>query len=76
MKNFSKVAQGFKKIMDRESRKKAAKEAAMEAKKVKVQDETDMLDVQGAKDGGRMGYKGGGMSQRGLGRAFMKGGKV
>ena len=26
--------------------------------------------------GGRMGYKGGGMSQRGLGRAFMKGGKV
>ena len=76
MRNFSKVAQGFKKIMDRESRKKAAKEAAMEAKKVKVQDETDMLDVQGAKDGGRMGYKGGGMSQRGLGRAFMKGGKV
>ena len=26
--------------------------------------------------GGRAGYKGGGMSQRGLGRAFMKGGKV
>ena len=48
----------------------------MEAKKVKIQDEKDMLDVQGAKDGGRMGYKGGGMSQRGLGRAFMKGGKV
>ena len=28
------------------------------------------------KSGGRAGYKGGGMSQRGLGRAFMKGGKV
>ena len=28
------------------------------------------------KGGGRAGYKGGGMSQRGLGRAFMKGGKV
>ena len=28
------------------------------------------------KKGGRAGYKGGGMSQRGLGRAFMKGGKV
>ena len=26
--------------------------------------------------GGRAGYKGGGMSERGLGRAFMKGGKV
>tara|TARA_R100000963_G_scaffold29027_1_gene20145 strand:- start:202 stop:597 length:396 start_codon:yes stop_codon:yes gene_type:complete len=26
--------------------------------------------------GGRAGYKGGGMSTRGLGRAFMKGGKV
>ena len=30
----------------------------------------------GLKSGGRAGYKGGGMSQRGLGRAFMKGGKV
>ena len=28
------------------------------------------------KSGGRAGYKGGGMSQRGLGRAFMKGGKA
>ena len=32
--------------------------------------------VYGLKKGGRAGYKGGGMSQRGLGRAFMKGGKV
>ena len=53
--------EGMKNIVDRESRKKAAKEAAMEAKKVKVQDEKDMLDVQGAKDGGRMGYKDGSM---------------
>ena len=32
--------------------------------------------VYGLKKGGRAGYKGGGMSQRGLGSAFMKGGKV
>ena len=76
MRNFSKVAQGLKDSLKRIKDRKNKKEAAMEAKKVKVQDETDMLDVQGAKDGGRMGYKGGGMSQRGLGRAFMKGGKV
>ena len=76
MRNFSKVAQGLRDSLKRIKDRKNKKEAAMEAKKVKVQDETDMLDVQGAKDGGRMGYKGGGMSQRGLGRAFMKGGKV
>jgi hypothetical protein len=39
--------------MDRESRKKAA----MEAEKVKIQDEKDMSNVQGAKDGGRIGLK-------------------
>ena len=33
-------------------------------------------DVELKAKGGRAGYKGGGMSQRGLGRAFMKGGKV
>ena len=76
MRNFSKVAQGLRDSLKRIKDRKNKKEAAMEEKKVKVQDETDMLDVQGAKDGGRMGYKGGGMSQRGLGRAFMKGGKV
>ena len=58
---FKRAMEGMKNIVDRESRKKAAKEAAMEAKKVKVQDEKDMLDVQGAKDGGRMGYKDGSM---------------
>ena len=70
---FKKVMEGVKNTMDRESRKKAAKEAAMEAKKVKVQDETDMLDVQGAKDGGRMGYKNGSkckMATKGKGRAY------
>ena len=76
---FKRVMEGVKNTMDRESRKKAAKEAAkeaaMEAKKVKVQDETDMLDVQGAKDGGRMGYKNGSkckMAKKGKGRAYGK----
>ena len=72
---FKRVMEGMKNIVDRESRKKAAKEAAMEAKKVKVQDEKDMLDVQGAKDGGRMGYKNGSkckMATKGKGRAYGK----
>jgi hypothetical protein len=72
---FKRVIEGMKNIVDRESRKKAAKEAAMEAKKVKVQDEKDMLDVQGAKDGGRMGYKNGSkckMATKGKGRAYGK----
>ena len=72
-RNFKKAVEGLKNIMDRESRKKAAKESAMEAEKVKVQDETDMLDVQGAKDGGRMGYKNGSkckMAKKGKGRAY------
>ena len=74
-RNFKKAVEGLKNIMDRESRKKAAKEAAMEAEKVKVQDEKDMLDVQGAKDGGRMGYKNGSkckMATKGKGRAYGK----
>ena len=71
--NFKRAVEGLKNIIDRESRKKAAKESAMEAEKVKVQDETDMLDVQGAKDGGRMGYKNGSkckMAKKGKGRAY------
>ena len=74
-RNFKRAVEGLKNIMDRESRKKAAKESAMEAEKVKVQDETDMLDVQGAKDGGRMGYKNGSkckMATKGKGRAYGK----
>ena len=57
--DLRRAVEGLKNILDRESKKKAAKEFAMEAEKVKVQDEKDMLDVQGAKDGGRMGYKSG-----------------
>jgi len=67
--------EGLKNIVDRESRKKAAKEAAMEAEKVKVQDEKDMSNVQGAKDGGRMGYRMGGkckLAMKGKGRAYGK----
>jgi len=72
---FKRAMEGIKNIVDRESRKKAeaAKEVAM--KKVKIQDEKDMLDVQGAKDGGRMGYKNGSkckMATKGKGRAYGK----
>ena len=73
--DLRRAVEGLKNILDRESKKKAAKESAMEAEKVKVQDETDMLDVQGAKDGGRMGYKNGSkckMAKKGKGRAYGK----
>ena len=70
---FKRAMEGMKNMVGRESRKKAeaAKEAAM--KKIKIQDEKDMLDVQGAKDGGRMGYKNGSkckMAKKGKGRAY------
>ena len=45
------------------------------AKKEKVQDEKDMSNVQGAKDGGRMGYRMGGkckLAMKGKGRAYGK----
>ena len=54
--NLGKLMELMQVRTDRESRKKAA----MEAEKVKVQDEKDMSNVQGAKDGGRMGYRMGG----------------
>ena len=69
MPNFRKVAENLRNMLDRRDRKKA--EAAME--KVKVQDEKDMSNVQGAKDGGRMGYKNGSkckMAKKGKGRAY------
>ena len=69
--NFSKLKEIMQNRMDREARKKAA----MEAEKVKIQDEKDMADVQGAKDGGRMGYRMGGkckLAKRGKGRAYGK----
>jgi hypothetical protein len=65
------MIKGMKNIVDRESRKKAA----MEAENVKVQDEKDMSNVQGAKDGGRMGYRMGGkckLAMKGKGRAYGK----
>ena len=72
---FKRAMEGMKNMVGRESRKKAeaAKEAAM--KKIKIQDEKDMLDVQGAKDGGRMGYKNGSkckLATKGKGRAYGK----
>ena len=75
MTNLARAARGLKEFVDREVDKKKKKEAAMEAEKVKVQDEKDMLDVQGAKDGGRMGYKNGSMCKlatKGKGRAYGK----
>ena len=74
-RSLKRAVEGLKNIMDRESRKKAAMEAAMEAEKIKIQDEKDMLAVQGAKDGGRMGYKNGSkckMATKGKGRAYGK----
>ena len=66
--NFGKVKEILQNRMDREAKKKAA----MEEKKVKIQDEKDMSNVQGAKDGGRMGYRMGGkckLAKKGKGRA-------
>jgi len=65
----------LKNSIERMQNRKNRKEAAMEAEKIKIQDEKDMLDVQGAKDGGRMGYKNGSkckMTTKGRGRAYGK----
>jgi len=69
--DLSKLKELLQNRMDRKSKK----EAAMEAEKVKVQDEKDMSNVQGAKDGGRMGYRMGGkckLATKGKGRAYGK----
>ena len=72
MPDLNKLRELMQNRMDRESRKKAA----MEAEKVKVQDEKDMSNVQGAKDGGRIGYKAGSkgckLAMKGKGRAYGK----
>ena len=71
MPNFNLIKENMQKRMDREAKKKAA----MEEKKVKIQDEKDISNVQGAKDGGRMGYRMGGkckLAKRGKGRAYGK----
>jgi uncharacterized protein YgiM (DUF1202 family) len=75
MTNLARTARGLKEFAERLSDKKKKKEAAMEAEKVKVQDEKDMSNVQGAKDGGRMGYKNGSkckLATKGKGRAYGK----
>jgi len=75
MANLGRTMQGFKDFAEKQINKKKKKEAAMEAEKVKVQDEKDMSNVQGAKDGGRMGYKNGSMCKlatKGKGRAYGK----
>ena len=69
--DLSKLKELLQNRMDRKSKK----EAVMEAEKVKVQDEKDMSNVQGAKDGGRMGYRMGGkckLAKKGKGRAYGK----
>ena len=75
MSNLTRTMRGLKEFAERLSDKKKKKEAAMEAEKVKVQDEKDMSNVQGAKDGGRMGYKNGSkckLATKGKGRAYGK----
>ena len=75
MPDLNKLKELMQNRIDRESRKKAAKQAAMDAENVKVQDEKDMSNVQGAKDGGRMGYRMGGkckLATKGKGRAYGK----
>ena len=71
MPSLRRLSELMKNKMDRESRK----EAAMEAEKVKIQDEKDMSNIQGAKNGGRMGYRMGGkckLATKGKGRAYGK----
>ena len=65
----------LKNSLERMQNRKNRKEAAMEAEKIKIQDEKDMLDVKGAKDGGRMGYKNGSkckLATKGKGKAYGK----
>jgi hypothetical protein len=75
MANLRRTMQGFKDFAEKQINKKKKKKAAMEAEKIKIQDEKDMLDVQGAKDGGRMGYKNGSkckLATKGKGKAYGK----
>ena len=50
------------------SEREARKEAAKQKEKIKIKDEKDMADVQGAKEGGRIGLRGGGICKRGMNR--------
>ena len=64
MPNLNKLSKLMKDMSEREARKEAAKQK----EKIKIQDEKDMADVQGAKEGGRIGLKGGGICKRGMNR--------
>ena len=64
MPNLSRLPKLMKDMSEREARKKAAKQK----EKTKIQDEKDMAGVQGAKEGGRIGLRGGGICKRGMNR--------
>ena len=75
MANLAKKMRGLKEFAAKLDERRNKKEAAMEEKKIKIQDEKDMSNVQGAKDGGRMGYRMGGkckLAKKGKGRAYGK----
>ena len=64
MPNLSKLPKLMKDMSERQARKEAAKEK----EKIKIKDEKDMAGVQGAKAGGRIGLRGGGICKRGMNR--------
>ena len=64
MPDLRKLPKLIKGMSEREARKKAAKEK----ENIKIQDEKDMADVQGSKEGGRIGLRGGGICKRGMNR--------
>ena len=71
MPDLRRLPKLIKGMSEREARRKAAKEK----ENIKIQDEKDMSNVQGAKDGGRMGYRMGGkckLATKGKGRAYGK----
>ena len=75
MANLAKTMRGLKEFAAKLDERRKKKEAAMEEKKIKIQDKKDMSNVQGAKDGGRMGYRMGGkckLAKKGKGRAYGK----
>jgi hypothetical protein len=75
MANLAKTMRSLKEFAAKLDERRNKKEAAMEEKKIKIQDKKDMSNVQGAKDGGRMGYRMGGkckLAKKGKGRAYGK----
>ena len=64
MPNLRGLPKVIKGMSEREARRKAAKEK----ENIKIQDEKDMANVQGAKEGGRIGLRGGGICKRGMNR--------